>query len=327
MRNQHARSKAVILAAILVLVFVVIYSGLQILESTFLVRKNSDQAAVSSKTVSYNGKQYFPRQDITVFLIMGIDEEGPVKDSGSYRNSGEADVDLVVIFDDAKKTFSILNLNRDTMLPVQMLGLGGKKAGSAIGQLALAHTYGSGLEDSAVNTRETVSSFLKGIQIDYYLAVNMDAISILNDAVGGVTVEVTDDFSDVDASIPMGSVKLTGDQAYHFIRSRKSVGNQLNVSRMERHKAYLEGFVKALDAKLEAGDSFVLSTHEEIEPYSVTDCSVNTLTSLLNRFRDYELDEIVSPEGTNTKGENYMEFYVDEAKLEELTIRLFFAEK
>ena len=40
--------------------------------------------------------------------------------------------------------------------------------------------------------------------IDYYFSMNMDAISILNDAVGGVTVEVTDDFSQVDATIGKG---------------------------------------------------------------------------------------------------------------------------
>jgi len=315
------------LAAILVLVFVVIYSGLQILESTFLSNKPTQQTATVSKTVTYNGKSYFPRQDITVFMVLGIDEEGPVKDSGSYVNSGESDVVMLAIFDDANKTYSILNLNRDTMMEIQTLGIGGKPAGTMLGQLALSHTYGSGLEDSAENTRLTVSAFLKGIQIDYYLSMNMDAISILNDAVGGVTVEVTDDFAGIDDSIPQGQVKLTGEQAYHFIRNRRGVGDQLNVSRMQRHRAYMEGFLEALNAKLDSGDSFILSTYDAIAPYSVTDCSANTLSSLMNRFRDYTLGEIVTPEGENRRGEEFMEYYVDEAKMEALTIRLFFAEK
>ena len=39
------------------------------------------------------------------------------------------------------------------------------------------------------------------------------AVTILNDAVGGVTVQVQDDFSTVDASIPVGIVQLKGQQA------------------------------------------------------------------------------------------------------------------
>ena len=55
--------------------------------------------------------------------------------------------------------------------------------------------------------------FLPGLIIDYYVSMNMDAIGILNDAVGGVRVLVEDDFSEVDASIPMGITRLEGRQA------------------------------------------------------------------------------------------------------------------
>ena len=59
---------------------------------------------------------------------------------------------------------------------------------------------------------------------NYYISMNMDAIAILNDAVGGVTVNVTDDFSAVDPSITKGEVTLKGDQALTFIQTRKDVG-------------------------------------------------------------------------------------------------------
>ena len=59
----------------------------------------------------------------------------------------------------------------------------------------------------------------------------------------------------------------------------------------------------------------------------VTDCSTTVLLDLLDRVDGYELVEIVSPEGENVKGEQYYEFYVDEAKLQDLVLRLFYAEK
>jgi LCP family protein required for cell wall assembly len=145
-------------------------------------------------------------------------------------------MDMLVIFDETNLRINMLYLNRDTMLTMPVLGLGGKEAGTYYGQLALAHTYGSGLEDSCENTRNTISAFLGGVRIDHYVSMNMDAVSLLNDLVGGVTVEVTEDFSAVDPTIGMGEVKLMGQQAINYVRTRKGVGDQLNLTRIQRQK-------------------------------------------------------------------------------------------
>ena len=327
MKNHKIIKDLVYVIVSLLLVLVMLYSGLQILESTVLRPGQSEQEGFVTKTIERNGVAYFPRQDITTVLIMGIDQFGPVEASGSYMNKGDADLNVVLIFDERAKVCNILHLNRDTMLDVSMLGLGGKPAGTRFGQLALAHTYGTGLADSCENTVKTVSSFLYGIEIDYYLSMNMDVIPMVNDAVGGVTVTVTEDFSGVDPSIQMGEMTLWGEQALTFVRTRKGVGDQLNLSRIDRHKEYLDGLVSVLQTKREEDLSFVLSLYEQIQPYTVTNCSVNVLSGMLERYTDYTLGEVVSPEGENIRGEEYMEFYVDEEALDELILRLFYAPK
>ena len=93
-------------------------------------------------------------------------------------------------------------------------------------QLAYAHTYGTGMEDSCENMKKTVSKLLGGVAIDYYVSMNVEAIAPLNDAVGGVTVNVVHDFSQVDATIPKGVVTLKGDQARAFVQSRWYVGDK-----------------------------------------------------------------------------------------------------
>lgn len=324
MRKQIDTKNLILGVIILLLVLVVIYSGLQILKPT--VFSNGD-TTTSSKTIIRDGVKYFPRQDISIFLIMGIDETGPVKDSGSYNNEGEADMVMLAIFDETAKTYDVLCLNRDTMLEMQVLGLGGKPAGTTVAQLAISHSFGSGLEDSCENTRNAVSDFLYGIPIDYYLSLNMDAIGILNDAVGGVKVTVTDDFSEIDPTITKGEVVLNAEQALKFVQTRKGLGDQMNLSRMDRHKEYAKGFLSALRAKLEGSDSFVLHAYNDVKDYMVTDCSFDTLTSLVSRYADYELDEIVTPAGENVAGERYMEYHVDEELLDELILRLFYAKK
>lgn len=323
--RTHIRN-LIFFCVVLILVLAIVISGLHILESTVFFKGGEQNEPTNSKTIVRDGVAYFPRQDIKTMLVLGIDEYGPVKDSGSYNNKGEADMVSVVIFDEKNQRVDVLALNRDTMVNMPVLGIGGKQAGTAFGQLALSHTYGSGLEDSCENTRQTVSDLLYGISIDYYLAMNMDAISMMNDQVGGVTVEVTEDFSQVDPSIGMGEVRLTGEQALNYVRIRKDVGDQMNLSRMDRHKAYMTGFLRALQ-KSSQDEDFVLTAYNEVSPYIVTDCSAKVLSGMLSRYSDYTLGEVVTPAGENTLTETYYEFYADEEKLDALILRLFYAPK
>lgn len=328
MNRKNGVKKIALFCVLLILVLVILYSGLRFLESTVFSPPQEEQSeTIPSKTITRNGVDYFPRQDITVLMILGIDQTGPMVDSGSYRNGGTADVVMLAVFDEKAETYSILHMNRDTMLTMPVLGIGSKQAGTYYGQLALSYSYGSGLEDSCENVRNTVSDFLYGLYIDHYLSMNMDAIGIVNDAVGGVTVNVTEDFSAVDPTIGMGQQTLNGEQAVHFLRSRKDIGNELNLGRMERQKAYMTSFAAALRAKTEVDDSFLLETYDRMGPYSVSDCTAQSLSGLVDRFSTYELGQIHTLPGENALGEEFMEYYVDEEALDALILELFYAPK
>lgn len=329
MNRRRKKSSLSVLVVVLLLIIVLIGCGIRLLDSAVFSdnRENGLQEESEKKTITVNGVDYYPRQDITVILAMGIDTEGEMADSGSYNNDGEADVVSLIIFDELEECCTVLNLNRDSMVDMPVLGVDGRKAGTAYQQLALSHTYGSGLEDSCENTKETVSKLLNNIYIDYYIAANMDAIAIANDAVGGVTVNVTDDFSGVTDTIPMGQVTLKGRQATSFVRMRKDVGDQLNISRMERHKEYIDGFMQSLRAKRSEGDSFIYSMYADISPYIVTDLSANVLSGMYSRYEGYQLKDIISPKGENVRGEQYMEFYLDREALDELILDVFYKKK
>ena len=327
MNRRHRRNSGLLLIIVLVLLAVVIYSGLQILESTVFYSGDVTEPTAASKTVTWEGVSYFPRQDITVIMLLGIDQKGPVVASDSYTNPGNADMVALLIANETDQTITVLNLNRDTMMNIPVLGVGGRPAGTRYAQLTLAHNYGTGMEDSCENTRDAVSGFLGGIRIDYYVSMNMDAIGLLNDAVGGVVVEVEDDFSKIDPTITKGQVRLTGEQALNFIQTRKDVGDQMNLSRMNRHREYMNGFLSAIREKMETDSSFILQEYGNISPYLVSDCSVNTLSTLIDRYCDYELLGIVTPEGENVYSGEFMEFYVDREALTDLVISLFYIPK
>ena len=282
---------------------------------------------VEGKTIWRGDISYYPKQDIHVFLVMGIDRSGPVTDSESHRNSGAADVVMLFVFDETKKEYKIVTLNRDSMVEMPILGLGGKHAGSTVAQLALSHTYGDGLEESCENTKTTVSDLLYGLQIDYYMAMNMDVVSILTDAVGGVMVNVKDDFSQIDSTIQMGEMILNGDQAYKFVRTRKNVADQLNLSRMDRQVEYMEGFIEAFKTNIGKDINKALNTYRDVSQYIVTDCSESIMADLLDMFYDYELVEVLSLPGENVRGEEYMEYHIDEEKLDALILDMLYSPK
>ena len=327
MNWRENAKRTVYFCVILLLVLLLVFSGLQILESTVFYKQEVQEGANPSKTIVRNGIRYFPKQDLTVLMVLGIDQFGKVESSGSYNNSGAADMISLVIFEESTKECKVLCLNRDTILEMPVLGIGGKQAGIVRQQLAMAHTYGSGLEDSCVNTKKTVSNFLYGLDIDYYISMNMDAISRLNDAVGGVTVTVEDDFSAIDPTIPMGNVTLTGEQAINFVRTRKDISDQTNISRMDRHVQYMSGFLDALNQKLAQSNQFVLSTYDAVSDYIVTNCSSTVLSDIFHDYKDYTFTGVLTPEGESVAGEMYMEFHVDNEKLDALILQLFYAPK
>ena len=81
-------------------------------------------------------------------------------------------------------------------------------------QLCLAYTYGDGKEKSCENTVRAVSRLFYGMPVAAYAALDLDAIAVLTDAVGGVEVTVTKDLTIQDPSLKEGERKvLTGEQA------------------------------------------------------------------------------------------------------------------
>ena len=144
---------------------------------------------------------------------------------------------------------------------------------------------------------------------------------------GGVTVTVTDDFSQVDPSIQLGTQVLQGKQATSFVRARGLVGSQLNLNRMARQQEYMTGFLAALQASMDASGSFILNAYEQVAPYMTTDCSGKAMAALADRAEDYKMGKFYTLPGENKKGTEFMEYHLDEAALDALILDLLYDPK
>lgn len=326
MIHRHHVRQGVVVAVLLLLAFIGVVWLLHLWEEANNPHQTIDPTA-TRVTTRRGGALYDLRDDVETILIIGLDkyEDAIADSSDGYRNDQQADFLLLLLVDRAEKKCQLLHINRDTMSQVPVLGITGNVAGTQLEQLALAHTYGTGNEDSCRNTVQAVSTFLHETPIDHYLSVTMDAVQILNDAVGGVTVTVTDDFSRVDKTLVKGqTVTLKGSQALTYVRARAGMEEQTNLNRMARQRQYMSALQTKLSQKIRDDSGFSLKTAMDLSGYMISDCSVNHLAEVANWVAEYGSSDILTIDGEAVQGEEFMEFYADDLALQSLILDLFY---
>lgn len=288
---------------LLVLVISVLFSGC------------GDTASAEFSTTAPPTEMTIPaaqkREDLETFLIMGLDKyERPEKLQG-YVNNTQSDFMLLAVLDKNENEIRALHINRDTMTDITRVGVFGGAAGRYTAQIALAHAYGSGGSDSALNAVKAVSNFLGGVKIDHYMTFTMDSVALVNDMVGGVTVFIEDDFSEMDPSLVQGQeITLKGEQALHFVRGRSNVADGTNLNRMARQRQYMMGLYEKIMAAAAQDEAFPEKLVKKLADAFDTDLSVYQLDSLFDTLLECKMGEILTIEGENVRGE-FMEFYAD----------------
>ncbi len=316
---------AVVLVVLVVLLLIRRWEEGEELPTTSQSESSEASASAEDREITYvNGQAYALKEDLETVLLMGVDKfEGDTPEG--YLNNQQADFLLLLVMDESTQTCTPIQLNRDTMTEIQILGVTGEPAGTFTGQLALAHTYGSGQEDSCENQVLAVSNLLYGMEIDHYVSLTMDGVAILNDLVGGVTVEVLDDFSGIDDTLVQGeTVTLYGQHALTYVRARGSLEDSTNLHRMERQRQYLAGLQEQVKKAAQSDSNFSLDALLQVNEYMVSDCTVNQLSDLINSMVTYEIEDIRTTQGEAQVGEEYMEFTVDEDALQQLVLEVFY---
>lgn len=279
------------------------------------------------RTIEYDGKQYQYRKGLTTILFMGVDHASEGEESGQgYRKGGQADFLMLVILDEENKRLTPIQIDRDTMTEITVLGILGNVAGTRRAQICLSHGFGDGGDQSCEFTVDAVEKLFLGIDIDFYISMDMDGISVLNDMLGGIEVTLEDDFSALDPAMTKGTtLTLQGEQAEYYLRSRMNVGIGTNEARMERQNLYIDQAQQVLDAKIQEDVNFVGELYDELEPYLNTNMKRGRMINEAWASRDYERQSVISLQGEHSLGEDgFMEFHPDERALEQLVLERFY---
>lgn len=273
--------------------------------------------------VYYNGRKYRFNQNIVTFLLMGTDKKSIYEQEGAGYN-GQADAIYLLAADTATGEVDLISLSRDSMTNVSIYSAEGAFVRDEEMQLCLAYAYGDGRESSCENMKKSVSHLMYGVPINGYLAIDLSAIPVLNDAVGGVSVpEYT-----ADMTAPTGrTVTLYGQKAEEYLRARNKELVDSNNARMDRQRAYISAFVAKAVEKTRQDISTPLDLFNSLTEYMVTDITADEVTYMAANYLDGVAGmQMHSVAGEVVKGEEYAEFIVDKGALYELILEVFYEE-
>ena len=289
-------------------------------------RINSDSSTDSREIITYKNETYVKKGNLETYLIAGIDAPGKVEKVTEYDGTGQCDVLAVIVRDRSTDQCKLLSIDRNTITAVKSLDNDGTYLDTTDIQISLAHAMGFDQQVRAENTVDAVSHLLGDQTIDGYAMVNMGAIQVVNDMVGGVTVTIEDDFTDRDPTLKKGeTVTLMGEHAENYIRGRKDVADGSNQNRMSRQSNYEEAFKPAFRSKCAENSKFPLEVYHAMEDYMTTNISAKKFCRLAILMSDENQDEKVAISGTYGLDEDgWQTFTPDADSLQEAILELFY---
>ncbi|WP_051656773.1 LCP family protein [Butyrivibrio sp. AE3004] len=290
-----------------------------------------EEIELSEGELLINDKVYRYNAAVRNYLVIGTDVSGNHEAENPDEYQGNmADVLLLVVLNRSDNNYSVLEIDRNTVMKVPMMNVDGTVNARSIMQICTAHWYGGNPQMSSENTVNAVSELLGGMPIDGYYELNMDAIEQLNHAIGGVTVTVEDDFSEVDPTLVKGQeITLNDSQAYNYVHERMNVGDGSNEGRMARQETYIKAFLNRLMERTEENPSFPNEIYTKMKEVAVTNMTGNDFSRVLNRVNRGENQGTITFEGEHKLGQlinddtDHQEFYIDDTSYYQVMDKLF----
>ena len=321
-----------------VLLRAIILSGLTIiLIGGFLVYQNhkqNSQMPRSSGTKEFmeegieiwNGERYRKTPAVFTFLLGGIDKVAQQPDainSTNYRSGGQADFLMLIAIDHTNKQIHRLQINRDAMTDVVVLGVFGQEVGTRVMQVCLSHAFGATKEDNARYTVKAVRNIMNNLEIYNWYMVDYTAVNILSDLLGGIRVTIPEDMTSVDPSWVEGAdITLEGTYPERFVRERLTIGEGTNAERMNRQRVFMDSAVEQTRQAIEKNSDFGTELLSSLRNKSETNLSDIEILDIINVSKNYEVLPVDYLDGIYKVGaSNFIEFYPDEDSSQDWIIR------
>ena len=327
--KRRGRFAAVIIAGAAVLAVAGLgYAGIQKKKAAEAASAKATVEAEDSNTVTWQGKTYKYNQNLSNYLLLGVDKRTPAETRVGKADAGQADALFLLSLNRKTKEMMLITIPRDTMTDVESFDLEGKSLGKSKDHISLSYGYGDGGAESCKLTQEAVSNLFYGLPIQGYLAMNLDGIPELAKSVGGLTVTVPN--NSLEYKYPEfaegAEVTLTEENTEVFLRSRDVDESQSAIYRMERQKAFLDAFSKKAKECYEQNAKFAANLFVAIKPYTVTNISEDRLMKLFQTADEGDGYIEWTVPGEGTQGLSYDEYHVDDDAMYAKIMETFYQE-
>lgn len=270
--------------------------------------------------MTLDDKDYVTHDRVKAYLIAGTDGGGV--DKGEGLNGELADYITLLVIDDTTKKYAFYPINRNSMVEVFVMNDEGEYDDVATQQICTAHWYGRTPEERNENLQNATSDLLGGFFPESYYVVNMDDIGKVNDAIGGVTVDIKTDMTKVDPAFKKGAkVHLQGDQAESYLRARMDVGKGTNAERMERQEQYMQNAYTMVTSQLRENPEYINDLYDQLKDVVESNTEGRELSKITNKIVNYENCGFINFTGktevndTIGEGKEHEEFYTDKASI------------
>lgn len=302
------------IAAVLCLAFVVLYkSGEASLanavekkaptaegfdeEEALLAKEKAGLATVTWQDdwVALDGKAYEYDENIINLLFLGIDRAGSISTETNLDNwkAGQADAIFILSLNPDKKTIRIVGIPRNSMVDVDIYDQNARQMETIHNQICLQYGYAGGGENGLHAMKDAASKLMYDLPIHGAFAIGYDAVSIINDKVGGVDVEVLEDMPEKNKAFVLGNtVHLDGKLALQYVRERDYYQLGSPTLRLKRQKQYITALIQAAKTCVKQNPLLVTDLYNSITKYMNTDVTVDEAVYLVRQALDYQFDGI-----------------------------------
>ena len=275
-----------------------------------------DEPVLQADWIDDEGNAWNYREDLVAVLLIGVDymSDETYWDEDMVFNGGNSDVLALAVLDTTNNTLSLLHIPRDTMAELLVLDPEGNYLDMTYTNISSAHSFGDGEKLSCDLTVDAVSRLLFGVPIQRYGAVSYDVLQDLSDLIGGVTLTLEKDYTDIDPSFTAGStVTLTGEQLRKFIIHRDANELDSAYDRGQRHMVLLNVLFDECKKAFQEDITFPIQMYNRAADYITTNLSVSEISYLAQQVfqADFHTDSVTTLQGEMTMGEEYAEYIPD----------------
>lgn len=286
MKHGKKKSKRKYLISIL---FIVI-SAFGLVSGAFYAKmKDPQNLFVPTQGGNVDVNDQFDQNIINIMLVGFDKDEARSKEGNIFRT----DTNIILTINLEKKTIDMISIPRDSYVSIANTK-GMDKFNSAYGHGYLNSITKNPEEDGFQCIMDTASELLGGIPIYYYAAVDMDVVTEIVDAIGGVEIEVpTDLYKDhgKDQSgivIPEGQQKLDGEGLLYYARYRHYPKG--DIQRVENQQKILLATFDSL--KKSNMFSSLPKIYQSVQKNIYTNLDVSQITALALFAKDLSRENI-----------------------------------